>query len=259
MPRKFLLLCSVCLSLALVSACQSVDSDGPIVAPSAKPVNDPTLDATLRKAAADAEASYNYSEAAQHYATLLQKTPNDPDLILATARNLRYSGAPQKSIEVVNRLIATVGPQEPLLIELGKDYLAADQLNLAASVLTQARSTDPSSWQILSALAVVQDYQGNYKDAQETYEAGLKIAPNNPTLLNNYALSLAQSGQLDSAITALQNAIGQPNASAQTRQNLALMLALKGDKEGASRLIRSDLPPDMAENNISYYQGMDSQ
>lgn len=248
------------LSLLTLTACASLTGgdNARVTASALAQPSDPNIEPTIRKAAADAEATYNYSEAAQHYATLLERHPDDQDIVLAVARNLRYSGSPQQAASVVTKSIAKVGPKEPLLIEVGKDYLASDQLNLAIAALQQARTADPSNWQILSALGVAQDYQGNYKDAQATYQDGLKASPNNPVLLNNYALSLAQSGNLDNAVAALQTAISQPSASAQTRQNLALMLALKGDKEGAARLIRSDLPPDMAQNNISYYDGMTS-
>jgi Flp pilus assembly protein TadD len=248
-------LIGVGLSLFLLAACQTSTGSTSL---SDTPVTDANLEPTIRKAAADAEASYNYAEAAQHYSSLLEKHPADMDLVLAVARNLRYSGSSQQAIDVVSRRIAKVGPKEPLLIELGKDYLAADQLNLSISTLQQAREIDPHNWQILSALGVAQDYQGNYKDAQATYQQGLKLSANNPVLLNNYALSLAQSGDLPTAIATLEAASGQTGATAQTRQNLALLLALKGDKDGASRLVRADLPPDMAQNNITYYEGMNS-
>ena len=244
-------------SALLLAGCQAFSSGDKIAAPEA--VADPKLEATLRKAAADAEASYKYGEAAQHYAKLLEKHPEDQDIVLAVARNLRYAGTPQQATVVINQHVTKGAPSEPLLIELGKDYLASDQLSLAVSVLDQARATDPTNWQILSSLAVAQDYLGNFKDAQASYQSALKLSANNPVVLNNYALSLAQSGQLDAAIETLNTAIAQPGATAQTRQNLALMLALKGDKDGAARLVKADLPPDMAQNNINYYQGMGAQ
>lgn len=224
--------------------------------PSAPPVN---LDSTVRAAAANAEATYKYAEAAKQYANLLQKYPDDQDLIMAVARNLRYSGDPQQAAGLINTRITKVGPQEALLLELGKDYLAADQLNLAIPCLKQAREMDPKNWQILSTLGVALDYQGNYADAEQVYQDGLKLDPNNPTLLNNYALSLAQSGQLDKAIETLQTAINQPTAAAQSRQNMAFLLVMKGDREGAERLIRSDLPNGMAQNNIDYYRSLGAQ
>jgi len=219
----------------------------------------PNLDSTVRAAAANAEATYRYADAAKYYANLLQKYPDDQDLIMAVARNMRYAGQPQQAAELLNTRIAKVGAQEALLLELGKDYLAADQLNLAVPCLKQAREMDPNNWQILSALGVAFDYQGDYASAAQAYEDGLKLAPNNPTLLNNYALSLAQAGQLDKAIETLQTAINQPSAMAETRQNLALLLVMKGDGTGAERLIRSDLPDAMAQNNIDYYHIMGAQ
>lgn len=256
MPAKALRLPILGLSVLLLSACQNGGDDTKVAAADTSSSADPVLETTVRKAATDAEEGYRYGEAAQHYATLLSKHPDNQDLVLAVARNLRYSGSPQRAIQVVNQSISKLGPKEPFLIELGKDYLASDQLSVAITVLQQARDADPNNWEVLSALGVAQDYQGNYRDAQATYESGLKLSANNPSLLNNYALSLAQSGDLDAAITALQTAIAQPNVTVQTRQNLALMLALKGDKAGASRLVQADLPPDIAKNNISYYEGM---
>ncbi|MDY0883299.1 tetratricopeptide repeat protein [Dongia soli] len=249
----------------LLAGCSTVKSftsqdiaDSAPIADAAKEPAVPNLDVTLRQAAADAEAGYKYSEAANHYTTLLQRYPDDETILLALARNFRFAGSPQQAIQVVNARITKVGVKPPLLVELGKDYLAADQLNLAIPALNQAKGLTRDDWGIYSALGVAYDYQGQYALAQEAYQAGLKLAPANSDLLNNYALSLAQSGQLDMAISTLQQAVNQPSASPQMRQNLALLLAFKGDKDGATRLIRMDLPDDMARNNINYYQGLGS-
>jgi Flp pilus assembly protein TadD len=265
MRRAWQSTCMILSVSALLAGCSTVRSftaqDVADSAPAAEAPKDatvPNLDATLRQAAADAEAGYKYGEAANHYTTLLQRYPDDETILLALARNFRFAGSPQQAIQVVNARITKVGVKPALLVELGKDYLAADQLNLAIPALSQAKELTPGDWEIYSALGVAYDYQGQYAQAQEAYQAGLKLAPANPDLLNNYALSLAQSGQLDTAISTLQQAVNQPSASAQMRQNLALLLAFKGDKDGATRLIRMDLPDDMARNNINYYQGLGS-
>ncbi len=54
-------------------------------------------------------------------------------------------------------------------------------------------------------------------------------------------------------------ATDQPSASAQARQNLALLMALKGDAQAAERLARKDLPPTMADANIEYYRSIAGQ
>ena len=147
-------------------------------------------------------------------------------------------------------------PDALTLLELGKDYLAADQLNLAKPTLERARAAAPLNWEILSSLGVVYDYAGEYELAQQQYDAALFVDPENPTVLNNKALSLAQQGRLDEAVKTMEIATDQPSASAQARQNLALLMALKGDSESAERLARKDLPPAVAEANIEYYKSL---
>ncbi len=181
-------------------------------------------------------------------------TRGDHDLALNLARNMRFAGQPQSAIAVISRLIAKEGRTPPLLIELGKAYLAADQDNLAIPTLLEAKTQSPNDWEVLSTLGVAYDYQGNYADAREAYAQALIASPSNPAILNNLALSQASSGDLDGAIATLQQAIDQPGASAQTRQNLALLMALKGDPDAAERLARKDLPPDVADNNNAYFR-----
>jgi Flp pilus assembly protein TadD len=214
------------------------------------------VEPTIRQAALMAEHSGNYTEAAQHYAALRNRHPDDKAIMMSLARNLRFSGNAQQAIGVLNMNGASNSSDAILLLELGKAYLAADQLNLAKPTLERAKTAAPLNWEILSALGVVYDYEGNYDLAQEQYEAALFLTPENPTILNNKALSLAQEGQLDEALATMELATNQPAAGPQTRQNLALLMALQGDTDGAERLARKDLPPTMAEANITYYRSL---
>jgi Flp pilus assembly protein TadD len=212
------------------------------------------VEPALRQAAMVSERNASYAEAAQHYASLHAKHPEDRTITMALARNLRFAGKPQAAIGLLN---SSPEAQDAMtLLELGKDYLAADQLNLAKPTLERAKTAAPLNWEILSSLGVVYDYEGQYQMAQQQYDAALFLDPENPTILNNKALSLAQEGKLDDAVKIMQAAIDQPSASAQTRQNLALLMALKGDAHAAERLARKDLPPAVAEANIEYYRSL---
>jgi Flp pilus assembly protein TadD len=213
-----------------------------------------SLDAAQRDAARQAEASFSYADAVSIYQNLYIRHPDDVEIGTGLARNLRFSGQPQNSIAVINQMIAKNGRTVPLLLELGKSYLAADQDNLAIPTLQEANSKEAGNWEVLSTLGVAYDYQADYADAREAYAQALIASPKNPSVLNNLALSQASSGDLDGAIATLQQAIDQPSAVAQTRQNLALMLALKGDPDAADRLARKDLPSDMADSNMAYYR-----
>jgi Flp pilus assembly protein TadD len=222
--------------------------------PTLKPEANASLQAAQLQAAQQAEASYNYNDAVGIYQGLYVQNPNDMDLGLNLARNMRFSGRAQNAIVVIGQLIAKQGRTPALLAELGKAYLAADQDNLALPTLLEAKEKAPNDWEILSTLGVAYDYQGNYADARVAYAEALIASPSNATVLNNLALSQASSGDLDGAIATLEQAIDQPSASAQTRQNLALLMALKGDSDAAERLARKDLPPDVADNNNAYFR-----
>jgi Flp pilus assembly protein TadD len=200
-----------------------------------------------------AELNQSYEEAAKLYAALLAQDPSNTGYMLSLARNLRYAGRTQAAIDL---LIRPEAPKDdPIaLLELGKCYLAADQLNLAKPALEKAKAAAPLNWEIPSTLGVVLDYMNQNDLAQAEYAVALQLSPDNPTVLNNLALSLAQVGKLDEAIATMEHAVDQQSAQAQSRQNLALLMALKGRPDDAERLIRKDLPPDMAENNINYYR-----
>ena len=214
------------------------------------------VEPTIRQAALMAERNGNYGEAAKHYAGLYNRHPDDRALMLSLARNLRFSGNAQQAIGVLNSKGASSSNEAILLLELGKAYLAADQLNLAKPTLEKAKLSAPLNWEVLSALGVVYDYEGNYDMAQEQYDAALFLAPDNATIMNNKALSLAQEGDLDAAVATMEMAVDQPQAGAQTRQNLALLMALKGDAQAAERLARKDLPANMADANAQYYRSL---
>jgi Flp pilus assembly protein TadD len=245
------LLGSVALSVVLAGC--AVTSQSNTVEPPAQKAN---VEPALRQAAMMSERNASYGEAAQHYAALHAKYPQDKQITLALARNLRFAGNPQQAIAVLNSGAMAQSHDALTLLELGKDYLAADQLNLAKPTLERARAAAPLNWEVLSSLGVVYDYEGDYEQAQQQYDAALFLDPENPTVLNNKALSLAQQGRLDEAVKTMKVATDQPSASAQARQNLALLMALKGDSEAAERLARKDLPPAVAEANIEYYKSL---
>jgi Flp pilus assembly protein TadD len=242
--------------LGMVALCVAASGCALVADTTPKEEQKVDVEPTLRQAAMMAERNANYGEAARHYAALRSRHPEDKAITLALARNLRFSGSPQQAIAVINTATASQAPDAMTLLELGKDYLAADQLNLAKPTLERAQAAAPLNWEILSSLGVVYDYDGQYQQAQQQYDAALFLDPENPVVLNNKALSLAQAGKLDEAVDTMQQAINQPSASAQTRQNLALLMALKGDADAAERLARKDLPPAVAEANIEYYRSL---
>jgi Flp pilus assembly protein TadD len=216
------------------------------------------VEPSLRAAALAAEAGRDYRGAVQHLSTLYQNRPNDKGLGIALARNLRYSGQGQAAADLMQGHLARLGRDADSLLELGKDYLAADRASLATRILEEARQIAPGNWEIHSSLGVALDSQGRAAEAQAAYLKALEITPDNAAVLNNLGLSQALSGQLDAGLATLARAADLPAATAQVRQNLALLLALKGDGAEAERMARRDLSPEQARVNAETLRALAS-
>jgi hypothetical protein len=89
---------SILLAGCTVTTTQSTTGPGP------DPMQQkPNVEPALRQAAMMSERNASYNEAAQHYAALHAKYPQDKQITLALARNLRFAGNPQQAIAVRRR------------------------------------------------------------------------------------------------------------------------------------------------------------
>lgn len=237
------------LSLSLLAACAQQGEFGDHSLSQA-------VEPSLRAAAGAAESAHDYKGAIQHLSTIYQRRPEDRGIGIALARNLRYSGQGQTAADLMQDQLTRAPKDADTLLELGKDYLAADRAGLAIKALDEARTLQSGNWEVHSTLGVALDSQGRAAEAQAAYGRALEITPDNAVVLNNLGLSQALAGRLDEALATMTRAADLPAATAQVRQNLALLLALKGDGVQAEKMMRRDLPPDQAKANAEILRGL---
>jgi Flp pilus assembly protein TadD len=185
--------------------------------------------------------------------------PNDKRIALTYARALQKSTRYAQAVAVLQRLAATYPKDREVLGTYGKALVDAGRLQEAADVLPQAHTPENPNWTILSAQGTVADQQGEHLQAQEFYQAALKIVPNQPDVLSNLGLSYALAKQLPRAESTLELAASQPNADVRVRQNLALVLALEGKFAQAQTVAQHDLPPLQAAENVASIRQMIAQ
>lgn len=214
------------------------------------------VDMSLKNAASAAELGHDYKGAVQHLNTLYQRHSGDHDITLALARNLRYSGQAQAAADFMQSGLGRFADDPDMLIELGKDYLAVDRVNLAVKYLEKAKTIAPTRWDSWATLGVAYDTQGAGDKAIDAYTRADALSPDNPAVLNNMALSQALTGHLDQALITMNRAADLPNATAQVRENLALLLALKGNPDQAERVTNHDLSPEAAKSNVEILKAL---
>jgi Flp pilus assembly protein TadD len=237
------------LCLIVLTLCGCASSNG-----ESRPTLADAVDPSLRAAAQAAESNHDTAGAIQHLSTLYARHRHDPEIGVALARNLRYAGQGQNAADLMQTLLQGDPGNADLLLELGKDYLAADRIGLAVETLKRACDAAPQRWQSLSTLAVALDTDGRSAEARDALTRADRLAPENPVILTNLALSEAVAGHLRHAVEILRHAADLPTATAQTRENLALLLALQGDTEEAEKFARHDLSAEMAKDNVQTFR-----
>ncbi len=136
-----------------------------------------------------------------------------------------------------------------LMIEQGN----ADTAIAALGVAVDEEAADH---RVYNMLGIAYDTLGDHAQAQSYYLAGLAQAPDNRSLRNNMALSLALQERYDAAIDQVRLLAQADDADESVRHNLALIYGLSGQIEKAGKLLRNDMSEADVANNLSFYQSV---
>lgn len=205
------------------------------------------------------QAETQARQAVQTWGQRFEANPGDPRAALNYARALRTLDQRAQALAVLQQAAIKNPRSHEIMGAYGKSLADVGRFKEAAAVLARAHTPEKPDWRILSAQGAVADQSGDHVQAQQYYEAALKIVPGEPTVLSNLGLSYALSKRLPEAERALTAAARHPNADQRVRQNLALVLGLQGKFDAADSVLRQALPPEEARANLAALREMVSQ
>jgi Flp pilus assembly protein TadD len=188
------------------------------------------------------------------YRRAAEMAPADPAPLIAAGDVLLQMGNVNEAIVSYNAALVRPGDTHGAQVGLTKAFLMTGKPQLALSPLSQALAETPDDPKLLLLLGVTKDFSGQQWEAQDIYRRALSLAPGNPALTVNFALSLTLSGDYANAIAVLQPLAAAPTASPQDRQTLALIYGLRGNIAEAARLSQIDLDAAAVEQNLAYFQ-----
>jgi Flp pilus assembly protein TadD len=226
----------------------------PAQASSATPAEPPPVPATP----AERQAARGLDLVAQSrfWMEELRKNPRDTEAALEASTTLRAIGSGDRAVQTAAMGIQ-VGQNDPRLWTALALALVADQQNEAAlQALQKAISLNPRDARLHSSLGVIYDRLERPDLAAGAYQAALALAPGDSAILSNYGISVAMAGDLPRAETLLRQAVQNPIAPPQARQNLALVVGLQGRMTESEALASRDVPPAVAAENIAYLRRM---
>jgi Flp pilus assembly protein TadD len=185
--------------------------------------------------------------------------PKDVEAAIRYAQALRAIGQRAQAAAVLEQAALVNPKNKTLLGAFGRALADSGNYTQALAVLARAHSPDQPDWRILSVQGAVLDQLGRHEEARRYYMSALRIVPDEPSVLSNLALSYALSKNLTQAEATLRKAARRPDADPRIRQNLALIVGLRGRFDEAEQIARADLPPDEAAANVAYLRQMLAQ
>ncbi len=136
-------------------------------------------------------------------------------------------------------------------MQLGSAYLNQGDLQLAKDKLDKAVAQDPNNPEVHSVRAMLFERMGQPAKADAEYRTALRLAPNDPNVINNYAVYLCQNGRTDDGVKhfmlAAKNALYRTPEAAYTNAGVCLRAA-KRDEEARADFVKAlQLRPDFSD------------
>lgn len=204
---------------------------------------------------AEVRATYDRMDALSRsvfWASEQQADPTDAVAGVKLAQALRELGRYDQAAEAAQATLNMKPTDLDALLELGRAHIARGQAFYGVAPLEKARDLAPRDWRAYSLLGVAYEQVRRLDDARAAWNQALVLSPNNPDVLTNAATAALTQGDAPGAETLLRRAAAQPTASAKVRQNLALALGLQGKMGEAEQILRRELPPEQAEQNLRW-------
>jgi Flp pilus assembly protein TadD len=206
-------------------------------------------------AGAESDSRKSLDAMAAHY----RDNPGDINAAIAYASALRATDQRAQAVAVLEQASIRNPNSMPLLGAYGRALADAGQYHQALVALDHAHTPDAPDWRILNVKGAVLDQMGRHADAQRHYASALKIVPDEASVLSNLGLSYLLTKDLKNAEVTLRRAGAQLNAGPKVRQNLALVVGLRGRFAEAEKIATADLPENEANANVAYLRQMLAQ
>ena len=200
--------------------------------------------------------SATHSRKVARWEKALKNDPKNADTALNFAKSLKAAGAMSRAYSVLRNSAARHPNNVLIASEFGRLAVQLDQLATAESVLARIDRGNNLDWRAISARGTIRAKQGKHEKARKFYKRALEIAPNEPSILNNLALTYALDGEADRAESLLRRAADKDRSPKRVTENLALVLGLQGRFDEARQISKKSLPTKVADSNLDFLRRM---
>jgi Flp pilus assembly protein TadD len=146
--------------------------------------------------------------AERHYKKALNFLPNDPFLLTFHGISLQRLNRDEEAVAQLEKSLTIDSTSVNTLVSYGISLQRLHRSEQAIQPLEKAVEIEPNNYSALSTLGMVYDELKIYDKCDTIYVRALRLFPDDPLFLNNYAYSLAErSEQLDFALEMAKKAV----------------------------------------------------
>ena len=182
------------------------------------------------------------------------KNSHDEKAIIGNARALEAEGGKDKAFSLLQQAAIYNSDSKLIASEEGRLDLDWGQTPLAERLLTRANDPAGPDWHILNALGTIPAQRGNKPIARAYFEKAAKLAPREPSVLNNLALTYALDDDPARAEGLLRQATAAGSDTIRERQKLTLVLGIEGKLDEVQPVAATALGKDKAGAKKTFLQ-----
>lgn len=162
-----------------------------------------------------------------------------------TARKAIAQRKAEKAVKFAEQAVGFAPNNAEYRSLLGQAYLLSGRFASAKQALEDSLTLEPGNGRVALNLALAKIAEGDWAGARLTLDAHPTSIP-----ASDRGLAYALAGDPVKAVDILTAAVREPDATAKTRQNLALSLALAGRWPEAKSVAAIDIGPDQIDARI---------
>ena len=184
-----------------------------------------------------AERSGDMDTAVSMYTAAAENAPEDASVQVRAAQGLARAGKWNQARDLLLGRVK-LKPRDPdLLRALASIYVMVGQSRVAIARYDEVLAIAPGDVNAIDGKAVALDLAQRHGEAQAVYRRALTLAPEDPIISNNLALSLLMEGRLREAQDVLAPFAEAEDVPERLKINLGIIYAANGDAELARRLL----------------------
>ncbi len=146
--------------------------------------------------------------AEKHYEQSLKYLPNDPFLLSFHGISLQRLNRDEEAVDQFKKSLLIDSTSVNTLVSYSISLNRLDRTEKALVPLERAVELEPKNYTALSTLGMIYDQLKIYDKCDSLYENALRLFPDDPLFMNNYAYSLAErSEKLDFALEMAKKAV----------------------------------------------------